>query len=109
MWFCILLYMNRRSFIASSTGLLGLTSISMSLGTQRALGVSFSIPTKITPSQISSNNVVISISDIRIETSNISDTESNIKLSMKIFTDTDNLGFTSNDLICELSLHTNVQ
>lgn len=87
--------MRRRSFIATSTGVLGVGSLASKIGTQPAIGVKFNIPSKLTESQVSSDNIVISLSDITISTSNISDTNSNIILDIQANTDINTTGFTS--------------
>lgn len=87
--------MKRRNFIVTSTGLLGLGSLSNAIGGQSAIGISFSIPQKFTPSQVQNNNVVVTISDITIKTTNISDISSDIILDLQLYTDTDNLRFAS--------------
>lgn len=89
--------MRRRKFIATSTGILGLSSIAGKIGTQPAIGVDFRIPSKLTESQVTSNNIVITLSNITIQASNISDTDSDIILELKSRTSANGDKFTTID------------
>lgn len=87
--------MRRRKFIATSASLLGVSSITQNIGSQSVLGVTFNIPSPLRPNEVTSKNVVVTLSNIVVDASNLSDTSSDIILDVKADTDVSGTDFQS--------------
>lgn len=85
--------MNRRRFLTATTSSAIFASTIPDISTKSSANVSFDINSKFAPGQVTSNNIIITLSNIQITTTNISEPDKNMIIKIEASSDADNTGF----------------